>query len=158
VSNGVARVVIFMVRDSIIVGNFGVFGGPFNILIGVMSSSYNVLIASIDQEKTITQVPIVSFMHQKKNVVQVLEFGIGGSRSKMDFKGAFWNEMFEKELPNYKDLLNVIFPCHPLETISVNIIFGHVFSHLHNCPINITYVVDPKSLPTLGVPIGGDKL
>jgi hypothetical protein len=29
---------------------------------------------------------------------------------------------------------------------------------LHNCPINITYVVDFKSLPTLGVPNGGDKL
>jgi hypothetical protein len=38
-------VVIPMVHDFIIVG---VFGGPFNILIGVMFSSYNVLVASID--------------------------------------------------------------------------------------------------------------
>jgi hypothetical protein len=70
----------------------------------------------------------------------------------------FWNEMFEKELPKYKDHLDVIFPCHLLGTINVNITSGHVFSHLHNCPISITYVVDFKSLPTLGVPSGGDKL
>jgi hypothetical protein len=29
---------------------------------------------------------------------------------------------------------------------------------LHNCPISTTYVVDPKSLPTLGISIEGDKL
>ncbi len=88
-----------MVHDSIIIGNFGDFGGPFNILIGVMFSSYDVLITSTDREKTITQVPIASFMHWEKNVVWVLEFGIDGSGFEMDFKGAFWNEMFEKELP-----------------------------------------------------------
>jgi hypothetical protein len=66
--------------------------------------------------------------------------------------------MFEKELPKYKDHLDVIFSLSPLETINVNTIFEHVFSHLHNCPISITYVVDFKSLPTLGVPSGGDKL
>ncbi len=52
----------------------------------------------------------------------------------------------------------MIFPYHPLETISVNIICRHVFSHLQNCPISITYVVDPKVLPTLGVLSGRDKL
>jgi hypothetical protein len=65
--------------------------------------------------------------------------------------------MFEKELSKYKDRLDVTFPCCPIETISVNITFGHVFSHLHNGPINITNVVDPQSLPTLGVPSRGDK-
>jgi hypothetical protein len=65
--------------------------------------------------------------------------------------------MFEKELPKYKDRLDVTFPCHPLETINVNIIFGHVFSHLHNGPTNITNVVDPKSPPTSRVPSRGDK-
>ncbi len=80
--------------------------------------------------------------------MQFLEFGIDGSRSEMDFKGAFWNEMFEKELPKYKDCLDVIFPCHPLETINVNTTFEHVLSHLHNCPLNITYVVDSKFMPT----------
>ncbi len=87
-------------------------------------------------------------MHRKKNVVQVLEFGIGGFGSEMDFKGAFQNEMFEKELPKYKDRLDVIFPCHSFETITDNTIVEHVFSHLHNCPINITYVVDSKFMPT----------
>jgi hypothetical protein len=52
VSDGAVRVVvIFMVHDFIIVGNFGAFGvsgGFFNILIGVMSSSYNVPIVSTD--------------------------------------------------------------------------------------------------------------
>ncbi len=50
VSDGAVRVVIIpMVHDSIIVGDFGasgVFGGPSNILIGLMFSSYNVPIAS----------------------------------------------------------------------------------------------------------------
>ncbi len=90
-------------------------------------------------------------------MVQVPEFGIGRFRSEMDPKGAFWNEMFEKKLAKYKDHLDVIFLCHPLETINVNTTFRHVFSHLHNCPISIKYVVDIKSLPTLGVPSGGDK-
>jgi hypothetical protein len=66
--------------------------------------------------------------------------------------------MFEKELPKYKDRLDTIFPCCPLQTINVNTVFSHVFDHLQNCPINITCIVDPKFLPTLGVPIGGDKV
>jgi hypothetical protein len=65
--------------------------------------------------------------------------------------------MFEKQLSKYKDHLDVTFPHRPLETINVNIIFGHVVSHLHNGPINITNVGDPKSLPTLGVPSRRDK-
>jgi hypothetical protein len=47
VSNGVARDdVTPMVHNYIIVGIFGVFVGPLTILIRVMSSSYNVLVAS----------------------------------------------------------------------------------------------------------------
>jgi hypothetical protein len=45
-------------------------------------------------------------------------------------KDAFWNNMFEKELPKYKDRFDTIFSCHLFEAINVNIIFGHVFSHL----------------------------
>jgi hypothetical protein len=38
--------------------------------------------------------------------------------------------MFEKELPKYKNCLDVIFlPC-PLESINVNTTFRHVCSHL----------------------------
>lgn len=61
VSNCVARVVvILMVHDFIIVGNFGVFGnfgGPFNILTRVTFSSYNVPIVSTNRQKMVTQVP-----------------------------------------------------------------------------------------------------
>ncbi len=42
----------------------------------------------------------------------------------MDSKGAFWNDMFEKKLPKLKDRLDVIFLCHPLETINDNTIIG----------------------------------
>jgi hypothetical protein len=162
VCDGGAEVAITpMVQDSISTGVSGasiVSRGPPNILIGVTSSNYNVHVAFTYRQKMVPQVPTTSFLHLEKNVVQVPKFGVDGFGFEMDSKGAFWNEVFEKELPKYKDRLTVIFPCHPLETISVNIISGHVFSHLHNCPISITYVVDPKSLLNLGVPSGGHKL
>jgi hypothetical protein len=60
--------------------------------------------------------------------------------------------MFEKKLLKYKDRLDVIFPCCLLETTNVNIVSGHILKHLSNCPINITYVVDPMVVPTLGTP------
>jgi hypothetical protein len=60
--------------------------------------------------------------------------------------------MFGKELLKYKDCLDVIFPCCSLETTNVNIVSSHIFKHLNNCPINITYVVDPMVVPTLGTP------
>jgi hypothetical protein len=93
VSNDVISiVVILLVHDFIIVGDFGasgVFERPFNILIGITFSSYNVHVISIDKWKTIIQVPLVGSMHQQKNVVQVLEFGIGRFRFEMDLEGAF---------------------------------------------------------------------
>jgi hypothetical protein len=45
----------------------------------------------------------------------------------------------------------MIFPCCPLETINVNIAYEHVVSHLWNCSINIMFVIDFKSMPSLGV-------
>jgi hypothetical protein len=66
--------------------------------------------------------------------------------------------MFEKELPKYKDQLDTIFPCCPLEVVNVNIVSSHVFSHLQNCLLNITYIVDLKFFLILGVPNGGDKV
>jgi hypothetical protein len=84
VSNGATRATITpMVHDYIIVG---VSRGPSNILIRLTSSSYSVLVASIDWPKKVTQVPPIGSMHREKNVVQVLEFGIGGFGSKMDFE------------------------------------------------------------------------
>jgi hypothetical protein len=55
--------------------------------------------------------------------------------------------MFDVEFPKYKDRLDVIFFQSPL--INVNMASSHVFNSLHNYPISIMHVVDPKSIPTL---------
>jgi hypothetical protein len=68
----------------------------------------------------------------------------------MDPEYAFWNNVFEKIFPKYKSQLNETFTWQPLKTINVNIALGHVFSHLYNCPISITYIINPKIIPTLG--------
>ncbi len=47
----------------------------------------------------------------------------------MESENAFWN-MFEKELPKYKEHLDMIFSHCLCETINVNIASRHVFSHL----------------------------
>jgi hypothetical protein len=52
----------------------------------------------------------------------------------MESENAFWNK-FGKKLPKYKDWLDIIFLHHLLEIVNVNTAFGHVFNHLHNCPI-----------------------
>jgi hypothetical protein len=81
-----------VVQDSIIIGvsgAFTIYGGPSNILIGVTSSSYNVHVASTYWQKMVPQVPIASSLHREKNVVQVLEFGVDGSRFEMDSKCVF---------------------------------------------------------------------
>jgi hypothetical protein len=72
-----------MVHACIIIG---VSIGPSNILIGLTSSNYNVLVVSTNQLKKVTQVLPIGSMHRKKNVVQVLEFGIGGFGFRMDFE------------------------------------------------------------------------
>jgi ribosomal protein L21E len=59
-SNGIVGTTITpMVHDSIIAIDFSVFEGLFNILIGVTSSSYNVPIASTNQQKIVLQVPVI---------------------------------------------------------------------------------------------------
>jgi hypothetical protein len=67
------------------------------------------------------------------------------SGSAMDFDNNFWNITFDKKNLKHKNRLDVIFVRPPLETRSVNTFSGHVVSNLHNCPISITYDVDPKS-------------
>jgi hypothetical protein len=57
--------------------------------------------------------------------------------------------MFKKELPKYKDRLDAIFSQPLLHIININTTYGHDFNNLQNCPINITYVVDSKSIPSL---------
>ncbi len=94
-------------------------------------------------------------------MVQVVGFGIdkfGGFGSVTDLEDSIWNTMVEKELPKYKDWLDTIFSRCPFETINFNIAFGHVFNHLQNCLINITYVVDLKFPPNLGISNVGNKV
>jgi hypothetical protein len=76
----------------------------------------------------------------------------------MDSKDSFSNTMSNKELPKYKHWLDTIFLHHPLDTFNVNTTSGHVFNLLQNCPISITYVIDPKSFLSLRVPNVGDKV
>jgi hypothetical protein len=114
--------------------------------------------SSIDQKKVMntSTISIVSLDQQNK-LVELPELGVGGSDFVIDFEVGFWNNLFDKKLPKYKDRLEAIFPHHPLEVVNLNIIFVHIFSHLQNCPINITYVVDPKSIHGLGTLITLDK-
>jgi hypothetical protein len=68
-------------------------------------------------------------------------------------KSFFWNNLFEKELPKYKDKLDAIFILLPLfETINVNTTSNHIFGHLHNYHVVATYGMDPKSILTLAPP------
>ncbi len=103
----------------------------------------------------------VGSMHGEENVVHIVDFGInrfGRSKFVMDSKDSFQNIMFEKKLPKYKDQLDTIFLRHLLETINVNIAFNHLFSHLQNCPIHNTYVLDLKFLATLKISNVGNKV
>ncbi len=84
-------------------------------------------------------------------MVQVTNYGIGGFGNVMESENVFWNNIFEKELPRYKYRLDMIFPCCPLETIHVKTAYGHVFSQLYNYSINIMFIIDCKSMPSLGV-------
>ncbi len=106
-SNGVAKgFSISWVHDSSIVATFR--RPPSNILPGVPFFSCSVIIGSPNQKKIISQVPDVygvGFMDQGKNVVQVVDFSIGGScksRFVMDSRDSFWNTMFEKDYPSIR--------------------------------------------------------
>jgi hypothetical protein len=71
-------------------------------------------------------------MYIKNYIMRLPNVGMGGSKSITSFEVDFWNNMFGKELPKYKDCVDVIFPHHPLETINLNIVSGHIFEHLQN--------------------------
>lgn len=67
VPNGVMGAAITpMVHDYIITSVFSVFGGLFNVLIGVTSSSYNNLIVFTYRQKKVIQVPIANSKDRKK--------------------------------------------------------------------------------------------
>jgi hypothetical protein len=69
------------------------------------------------------------------------------SGSTIDFENTFW-KMFKKELHKY-NRLDAIFPQPSLHIVNINTTFGHVFNNLQNCPINITYVGNLKSILAL---------
>ncbi len=88
---------IHRVHDSSIVVTFG--GPPFDILIGVPFFKYNVTFGFADREKIVNQVHGaigVGFRDWEKNVVKVVDFGIGEFGFVMDSEDSFWNTMFEK--------------------------------------------------------------
>jgi hypothetical protein len=60
-----------------------------NILTWVASPSSNVFMASKNQQKMVNQVLGVTFMDCGINVVQVVDYGIGGFRNVMEFLNAF---------------------------------------------------------------------
>jgi len=95
--------------------------------------------------------PIVAFANEENVFVHVPNT----SGSTIDFEDTFWN-MFEKELPKY-NRLDAIFPQPPFHTININTTFGHFFNNLQNCPINITYVADLKSILALKLRGIGDS-
>ncbi len=43
----------------------------------------------------------VASVDQGKSVVQVVDYGVSGSRNVMESEDAIWNNMVKKELPKY---------------------------------------------------------
>jgi hypothetical protein len=119
----------------------------FHFLVTV-SVTYTI-VGFVNQIKFLVHLVLVLWIDRR--LVQVVNFGIDKSSGVgfvMDSEKSFCNTMFEKELPKYTDWLDTIFSHHPLEIINFNITSGHVFSHLQNCPISITYEnTKPQSGP-----------
>lgn len=92
---------------------------------------------------------IIAFTNQKNTFLKVLNLELD---LPLILKKKIWNNIFDKKLVTHKDKLDVIFLQMLFETININIIFGHVFNHLHNCQINIIYVADPKYGHSLPLP------
>ncbi len=62
---------------------------------------------SIDQKKVInTFITGIVSLDQQNKLVELLDLGVGG----FDFVVDFWNNLFDKEFPKYKDRLEAIFP------------------------------------------------
>jgi hypothetical protein len=59
-------------------------------------------------------------------------------------------DMFDVELSKHKQHIEVIHNQRLLlEVLNANTFSGHVFNHLHNCPIKINLVVDPQIVHSL---------
>jgi hypothetical protein len=90
-----------------------------------------------------------AFTNQKNTFVKTLNLELD---LPLLLKKVFETIYLIKKLMTHKDKLDVIFLQLLFETININIVFGHVFNHLHNCHINIIYVVDPKYGHVLPLP------
>jgi hypothetical protein len=48
----------------------------------------------------------------------------------IDSRNGFWNKVFDKEFCRYKECLDCIFGCVPLELVNMSTSFTHVFKKL----------------------------
>ncbi len=95
----------------------------------------------------------IMFLHVRLNFENKVKFqcaSASGYRSGMGSKNAFWNNVFEKKFPKYKSWLDETFTWQLGKTININITLGHIFKHLYNCSISITYVINLKTILTWG--------
>jgi hypothetical protein len=77
-----------------------------------------------------TSIVDITFLDQQNKLVELPILGVGEFDFIVDSKVDFWNNLFDKKFPKYKDRLEAIFPCPPLEVINLNTASSHIFSHL----------------------------
>jgi hypothetical protein len=70
----------------------------------------------------------IVFMDLEKTIIHTLKLG----PFNIDFNSSFWNGLFEKKLPKYKDRLQAIHSCPLLQTININKTSSHLFNQLQN--------------------------
>jgi hypothetical protein len=64
-------------------------------------------------------------MDWNNTIIHTLKWG----SFNIDFNISFWNGLFEKELPKYKDRLQAIHSCPLLKTININKTSSHIFTN-----------------------------
>ncbi len=65
-------------------------------------------------------------MDLEKTIIHTLKLG----PFNIDFNVNFWNGLFEKELPKYKDRLQAIHYCPLFKIVDNNKTFSHIFNQL----------------------------
>jgi hypothetical protein len=96
---------------------------------GVFFSMVTFVIVFVDWKnfRTIISFYIVS-MDLEKTIIHTLKLG----PFNIDFNISFWNGLFEKKLPKYKDRLQAIHSCLLLKTINIDKTSSHIFNQLQN--------------------------
>jgi hypothetical protein len=98
----------------------GIANGFFSINVSITSTSMDQL------EKPMNNITsTITSTNQKNAFVQLPN----SSGPVIDLENTFYN-MFEKNLPKYKNRLNAIFFWPPLHSININMTYGHVFNNL----------------------------